>query len=322
MANTKSYQQHMSLGANTRGFFQLIRYPNLIFILLTQTLFYFFIIVPVSGGSPKLTLEDFILLAIASISIAAAGYIINDYFDMDIDFVNKPERMVIGKNVSRRWAMLLHMLLSLVGLFLTAIVSMHLGSLWLLFLNFLSVFLLLLYSTNFKKKFIIGNIIISLLTSWVIISLFVAELKWSDPEYMKLHYPQLSTIYKYTLVYAAFAFIVSLLREVVKDLEDQVGDRKYGCTTMPIKWGDAMTKNFIYIWIFLLFAFLISLSVYAFIKQWHWITAIFAFIIFFQVIRITMNVKKANSVSDYAMISLQLKYLMLMGILSMLSFRL
>jgi 4-hydroxybenzoate polyprenyltransferase len=212
------------------------------------------------------------------------------------------------------------MLLSLIGLFLTAIVSMHLGSLWLLFINFFSVFLLLLYSTNFKKKFIIGNIIISLLTSWVIISLFVAELKWSDSDYMKLHYHELSTIYKYTLVYAAFAFIVSLIREVVKDLEDQVGDRKYGCTTMPIKWGDAMTKSFLYIWIFLLFAFLISLSVYAFIMQWHWVSAIFAFIIFIQVIRIALNIKKANSVSDYAKISLQLKYLMLTGILSMLSF--
>jgi 4-hydroxybenzoate polyprenyltransferase len=305
-----------------RGFMQLVRYPNLLFILLTQVLFYFSIIVPVTGGDPKLSADNFILLVLASVAIAAAGYIINDYFDMDIDYVNKPERMVIGKIVSRRWAMLLHMLLSLVGLFLTAIVSMRLGSLWLLFLNFLSVFLLLLYSTTFKKQFIVGNIIISLLTAWVIMSLFVAELQWNDPEYTTVRYSTLSTLYKYTLVYAAFAFVVSLIREVVKDMEDQVGDRKYGCTTMPIKWGEVMTKNFIFIWVFLLIAFLISLTVYAFMNNWSWVAALFALLIFIQVIMIAAKIKNASQIQDYAIISRDLKLLMLSGILSMISYQL
>lgn len=301
---------------------QLVRYPNLLFILLTQVLFYFSIMLPVTGGDPNLTIDNFILLVLASVSIAAAGYIINDYFDMDIDYVNKPDRMVIGKIVGRRWAMLLHMLFSLVGLFLTAVVSMRLGSLWLLFLNFLSVFLLLLYSTTFKKKFIIGNLIISLLTSWVILSLFVAELQWNDLAKSNSSYSTLSTLYKFTLVYAAFAFIVSLIREVVKDMEDQVGDRKYGCTTMPIKWGESMTKNFIYIWIFLLFAFLFSLSVYVFIKGWVWVTVIFALIIFIQVVMIALKLKKASKIQDYTLISRDLKLLMLSGILSMISYQL
>lgn len=312
----------MKIITSLKGFMQLVRYPNLLFILLTQVLFYFTIMVPVTDGAPKLIFDNFILLVLASVSIAAAGYIINDYFDMDIDYVNKPDRMVIGKIVSRRWAMLLHMLLSLVGLFLTAIVSMSLGSLWLLFLNFLSVFLLLLYSTNFKKKFIIGNIIISLLTAWVIISLFVAELQWIDDADRTLRYSTLSTLYKYTLVYAAFAFIVSLIREIVKDMEDQVGDRKYGCTTMPIKWGESMTKNFLYILIFLLLAFLLSLTVYAFINSWSWVTAVFALIILIQVILITVKINKASKTQDYALISRDLKLLMLSGILSMISYQL
>jgi len=114
---------------NAVSFLKLIRYPNLFFIALTQILFYFKIVLPVFAGDPLLSVVDFFLLMSASIAIAAAGYIINDYFDMDIDFINKPERMIIGRTVSRRWAMLLHMLMSLTGLFLTAIVSMHLGSL-------------------------------------------------------------------------------------------------------------------------------------------------------------------------------------------------
>ena len=126
-----------------KGFFQLIRYPNLVFIALTQSLFYYQIIVPhlKNNGQPNQLLQetDFMLLLVSSVLIAAAGYIINDYFDIQIDNVNKPERLILGKLIKRRWAMLLHLVLSLAGLFLTAVVSMHLNNLLLLALNFLSV---------------------------------------------------------------------------------------------------------------------------------------------------------------------------------------
>jgi len=116
-----------------KGFFQLIRYPNLLFIALTQFLFYYRIIVPYFNNNlqPKQLLQenDFFLLLIASVLIAAAGYIINDYFDIQIDNVNKPEMLILGKLIKRRWAMLLHLVLSLAGLFLTAIVAMHLDNL-------------------------------------------------------------------------------------------------------------------------------------------------------------------------------------------------
>lgn len=312
---------------NAVSFLKLIRYPNLFFIALTQILFYFKIVLPVFAGDPLLSVVDFFLLMSASIAIAAAGYIINDYFDMDIDFINKPERMIIGRTVSRRWAMLLHMLMSLTGLFLTAIVSMHLGSLWLLFMNFLSVFLLLLYSSTFKKKLIIGNVIISLLTAWVIISLFVAAFKWNDLEYMNAKQSVLSTLYKYTIVYAAFAFVVSLIREVVKDAEDQIGDKQYGCTTMPIKWGETGTKIFLFVWIFVLAASLLSILVaqtlsialYDFFNFKTWGQSILLLILLLQLIMMVRKLKRASVPNDYSVISRDLKIFMLTGILTMLS---
>ena len=298
--------------------FSLIRFPNLVFIALTQILFYFKIIVPTFEAHPLLSVQDFFMLMAASVMIAAAGYIINDYFDMDIDFVNKPDRMVIGRFISRRWAMLLHMLLSLVGLFLTAIVSMHLESLILLFMNFLSVFLLLLYSSTFKKKLIIGNVIISLLTAWVIISLFVAAFKWGDMEYLKNNQERLSSLYKYTLVYAAFAFMVSLVREVVKDAEDQIGDKQFGCTTMPIKWGETSTKIFLFVWLVVLMGLLLSVSVYVLFNSFSFIHLLFSLILCFQLLFIAAKIRKASKVLDYALVSRQLKLFMLTGILSML----
>ena len=91
------------------AFFRLIRYPNLFFIALTQSLFYVCIVLPSfqhAGATPTLTIEGLLILISASIAIAAAGYIINDYFDLNIDRVNKPDKLVIGNLIKRRWAIL------------------------------------------------------------------------------------------------------------------------------------------------------------------------------------------------------------------------
>ena len=304
-----------------KGFFQLIRYPNLIFIALTQSLFYYRIIVPsfTINGQPRQLLKetDFILLLVSSLLIAAAGYIINDYFDIDIDNVNKPERLIVGKLIKRRWAMLLHLVLSLAGLFLTAIVAMHLNNLLLLALNFLSVLLLLLYSSTFKKRLLIGNFIISILTAWVVGVLFIAELRLSDVTYMQINQTVLGSLYKVTLVYAGFAFIVSLMREVVKDMEDMEGDRRFGCNTMPISWGIPSTKVFVAVWIFVLVGLFAVIAFYAILNAWSWPFYTLSFAMIFLFYHLLKKLHQAQLTADFAKISKALKLVMLLGIISM-----
>lgn len=304
-----------------KGFFQLIRYPNLLFIALTQFLFYYRIIVPYFNNNlqPKQLLQenDFFLLLIASVLIAAAGYIINDYFDIQIDNVNKPERLILGKLIKRRWAMLLHLVLSLAGLFLTAIVAMHLDNLLLLGLNFLSVLMLLLYSSTFKKKLLIGNIIISVLTAWVVGVLFITEIRLNDTVYMQLNQAALGSLYKVTLFYAGFAFIVSLIREVVKDIEDIDGDRRFGCETMPIKWGIPSSKVFVAVWIFVLIGLLAAIAFYAMLNSWSWPFYALSFAMIIQFYFLLKKLYYAQLTADFANISKVLKLIMLAGILSM-----
>lgn len=304
-----------------KGFFQLIRYPNLLFIALTQFLFYYRIIVPYFNNNlqPKQLLQenDFFLLLIASVLIAAAGYIINDYFDIQIDNVNKPERLILGKLIKRRWAMLLHLVLSLAGLFLTAIVAMHLDNLLLLGLNFLSVLMLLLYSSTFKKKLLIGNIIISVLTAWVVGVLFITEIRLNDTVYMQLNQAALGSLYKVTLFYAGFAFIVSLIREVVKDMEDMEGDRRFGCETMPIKWGIPSSKVFVAVWIFVLIGLLAAIAFYAMLNSWSWPFYALSFAMIIQFYFLLKKLYYAQLTADFANISKVLKLIMLAGILSM-----
>ncbi|MDQ3681644.1 MAG: UbiA family prenyltransferase, partial [Bacteroidota bacterium] len=101
------------------GFFQLIRWHNVVFIILTQLLFYFCIYQSIYFTNESL--HQLIWVIIASVFIASAGYIINDYFDLNIDQINKPDKNVINKVISRRWAIVLHLVFSVGGLVATAI---------------------------------------------------------------------------------------------------------------------------------------------------------------------------------------------------------
>ncbi|MBE7172711.1 MAG: geranylgeranylglycerol-phosphate geranylgeranyltransferase [Williamsia sp.] len=310
------------------AFFKLIRYPNLIFIGLTQVLFYtVFLFLP--GASPtsyqiKLTPNGFVLLMVASIFIAAAGYIINDYFDLNIDKINKPSKIIIEKIIRRRWAIFWHLALTVTGVLLSFWVGYRIGNSLLGLMNLLCALLLWVYSTTFKKKLLIGNIIISLLTAWVVLVLYFCELRVT-----RVFYPlndgyqeHITRLFKVAILYGGFAFIISLVREVVKDVEDVQGDGRYGCTTMPIVWGIPAAKVFSATLLTVLIAALCIVQFY--VLQLHrWWSALYCVLfILLPLLRILYKLYKANSVQDYHSLSTALKVAMLTGILSMLFFSL
>ncbi len=157
------------------AFFKMIRLPNLMFIALTQALFQLCIYYPLyQGNIPVHDTRNFIMLVLASLFIAAAGYIINDYFDINIDEVNKPERMVVDKVINRRWAIAWHFMLSATGVILTMLALPVFEKWYLVAGNIFCVFVLWFYSTTFKRKLLIGNIAISLLTAWTILLIFLS----------------------------------------------------------------------------------------------------------------------------------------------------
>lgn len=303
------------------GFFRLIRVLNLFFIFLTQLLFYYFIIVPqyaiLSSSHPRLNDYNFFMLALASIFIAAAGYIINDYFDINIDRVNKPQRLVLDNIISRRWAMFFHLLFSLFGLALTALVSKNLNN-WVLFsLNLTSVIVLWFYSTIFKRKLLVGNVIISLLSAWVVMVLYLCEMQLDFNGALVQFNQAILKIYQLAVVYAGFAFIVSLVREIIKDMEDIEGDRKYFCKTMPIVWGIVPTKLFVSVWMVVLAAILFFLMGYAFLKGYFMMSGYVLFFLVFPLIGMLLLLNKASQSRDFKKLSSRIKLFMLLGILSM-----
>ncbi len=259
------------------------------------------------------------LLCLASLCIAAAGYIINDYFDINIDEVNKPHKMVVGRTMSRRFALLWHLILSGIGLLIGGYVSVQLGN-WLVGLgNLVCVVLLWYYSTSFKRQLLIGNIVISALTSWVILVLLVAELPgwWTGELVAEMEKVTVARLSRIGVLYAAFAFIISLIREVIKDMEDVEGDRKDGCTTMPIVWGIQASKVFAGVWLVVLIVSLVITQVYVLQFGW-WFSAgfIMSFVVF-PLLIIFKRLPMANSPLQFAALSKNVKWIMLLGILSM-----
>ncbi len=234
-----------------RDYLKLIRFPNLLILAFTQYVIRWYMLAPYIAKKRyeleysvldfQITELDFFLLVLSTVMIAAAGYIINDYFDIRIDEVNRPSSNLVGKAIKRRVAMAMHMSLNIVGALLGIWISYKYGMLRAGTFIFLAApALLWFYSTNLKRQFLIGNIVIALLSSLIPLLGVIYELTAianAFPILVQQKILLLDLPLTFALGYTLFAFLVSLTREIVKDIEDYEGDMEYGCKTLPIVLG-------------------------------------------------------------------------------------
>lgn len=236
MGGAKTLRVPFRLVYWTKGFAKLTRIHNLLFLALTQYFTAYFLVDVHSAQRAYLTDVRLFLLVFSTVCIAAAGYMINDYYDVKIDLINKPRRVVVGTTLKRRYVMVGHIALSLLGIMVGLMLSWKVG-----IIHCGSVFLLWLYSNRLKRLPLVGNIVIAALSG---LAVAVVGLYYRQYEFL-------------VFTYALFAFAISLVREIVKDMEDLPGDQTFGCRTLPVVWGIYRTKNFLYIlsavFIFLMF---------------------------------------------------------------------
>jgi 4-hydroxybenzoate polyprenyltransferase len=232
------------------------------------------------------------MLSASTVLIAAGGYIINDYYDVKIDLINKPERVVVGKSIRRRYALLFHTVLSVMGVAVGLVLSWKIG-----FINFLSGFLLWWYSNFLKRQPLVGNIAVAVLTG---VSVYVVAVLF-DP------------FNKLIIGYALFSFFITLLREIVKDMEDLKGDNTFGCKTLPIVLGIRKSKTFMYLLAMINLAFIAWFN-YSYIGLASWMLAVF---ILMPVILILIGLYAADTVKDFYRLSQCCKIVLLLGVLSM-----
>jgi 4-hydroxybenzoate polyprenyltransferase len=266
---------------------RLTRAWNLVIIVFAQYFTAYFL-----SKADVLRDLNLFLLSISTVLIAAGGYVINDYYDVKIDYVNNPERVVIGKTIHRRFAILLHVGLSMSGVFIGLFVSWKLAA-----VNVFSVSVLWFYSNLLKRLPFIGNFTVALLTGFSIAILLL----------LFTHNAGL------VIVYAVFAFFMTLIREIIKDMEDLKGDNTYGCKTLPIVWGLRKTKFALYA---IIFVFSISVAIINYLYV-NLPILYFVMLLFVPLAWLTTQLIRADTKKDFGWLSSFCKVIMLLGILSM-----
>ena len=247
-------------------------------IILTMVLMRYAVLAPIvskigvilikgSGEEIPMSLQfpwyDFVLLVAATVFITAGGYVINDYFDIKTDLINKG-KVIVGTKIPRRKAMMWHSVFNIAGVAAGFYISYKAGYIWLGSLFLVVSGLLYFYSASYKRQFLIGNIIVALLTAMV--PMLVVFYEW--PALYKyytlnaIRLPQINFIMYWVGGFALFAFLTNLIREIIKDIEDFEGDIAYGRNTIPVILGVLSTK--------IVSIFLIALTILLLFLTWHY----------------------------------------------------
>jgi len=232
-------------------YLKLIRYQNLIFIALIQLVMSQVVLVPIMqtfGFDTSTDIRILFLLIFATILIAAGGYVLNDYFDVKIDSINRPDKLIVGNKLSRQTAMVLHQVLTGLGVICGLVLAYFTKSFTLAFIFIVIPGLLWFYSASYKRQFLIGNLVVAFISAIAILVVGITQLALLQKEFGSLVFetPIPSQFYGWIGGFAVFSFLCTLIREIIKDIEDEKGDREMECHTMPIKWGTKKTKTFLY----------------------------------------------------------------------------
>ncbi len=230
------------------AYLRLIRYKNLLIVAATQYLMRFAIMQPmlaINGFELQLGEVQFFMLVLSTVLITAAGYVINDYFDTRTDMLNRPERVVVGRRIPRRKAIVLHWVLNFTGVLCGFYVAFYVG-IPLLGLAFVFVAgLLWFYSTTYNRQFLAGNLIIAFLTALVPVMVVLFEVPLLNREYgeiLRIYQSSFNYILAWVGSFGYFAFFTTLIRELVKDIEDYEGDAGQGRRSVPIVMGIVNAK--------------------------------------------------------------------------------
>jgi len=235
-------------------YLQLIRYKNLLFIAFIQIIVFYAIIVPILqkfGFDASQPFFPIGMLIISTVFIAAGGYVLNDYFDVKIDAINKPDKQIVGKQISRNTAAILHQVLSAIGIVVGLALSVYLKSFTLGFIFIAVPGLLWFYSASYKRQLITGNLIVAFISGLTVLITALTEVSFLNKTYYSLVSETVipHNIYVWTGGISIFSFLFTWIREIIKDIEDEKGDREMECRTMPIVWGIKKTKIILYVFI-------------------------------------------------------------------------
>lgn len=297
-------------------YLKLIRYPNLIFIALTQLIIKYGLFHPFKID---ITLNGFgfALLVVATVCIAAGGYIINDIYDVEIDRINKPNKVLIGKKITEKSANRLYIILNIIGVgigfYLSNIIDKPAFSALFIIISAL----LYLYASYLKGMLLIGNLVVSSLVAMSVIIVGLFDLL---PAITAQNQGTQSVIFSIVLDYSLFAFFLNFIREIVKDIQDINGDKNYGMNTLPISIGRKRATLTVFI-LGCIAVVGIVYYMYTYLYENQIATLYFLFLILAPLLYFCIKSWSADTAKEYNMLSLLLKIIMFLGVCSILIYQ-
>lgn len=300
-------------------FLRLIRFQNLLMLALMQLIFHYgFLQKKIVDLAPELALNDwqFFLLVLSTVCIAGGGYLINDVFDKNIDKINKPERVIIDKHITEATAYNFYIVLNVIGVGIGFYLSNHIGK-----PSFSTIFILIaatlyLYAMSLKKSLLVGNILIAAMLAISVLIVGIFDLL---PIITPENQHSLGNLFKIIIDYAVFAFLINLIREIVKDMEDIEGDLDSGSKSLPIVLGMNKTK--------IVLSVLLTISVlvlgwysyaYFFENDLYIVLVYVLALVLTPLVYVVIRLWEAKQKKDFTHLSLVLKAIILFGILSLL----
>ncbi len=313
-------------------FIKMMRYKNLFIIAFTMVAMRYFVIEPIliaNNFSLQFPLFYFLLLVLATTSIAAAGNIINDYFDVRSDLINKPQRVVIGKHIDRKAAILWHLILSTLGVVLAFYVSYKINQTFFTVGFMLIVTLLWLYCTEYKKWLLLGNFIVALLTGLVPMVVLIYEIPSLNLAYWESlirYQSSFRIVIIWVACFALFGFVTNFMREIIKDIEDLEGDNAYGCRTLPIVFGVTTAKVLVSVFnISLILAIMMIMFYYLgslFSGMVNMVSIMYVILfIIFPLLIVQIALVYASQLKHYNFIHTMIKWVMFFGLFYTVVFR-
>ena len=308
--------------------FKIIRWKNLVIISLSQIFIKFFFI-DFFIQKDQLLNENFVILLIITILIAASGYIVNDIYDYNLDQINKPEKVVLGKFLKSRDAIIIYMMFNCLAIVLSIFLCMKIEQEIYILVFLLIIYCLWLYSKKLKKYKIIGNILIAFFISLSILNvpLFSYKNILSDDRFF---------VFLIISIFSVLALLINVKREIIKDIEDIEGDKIHKVKSLPIIFGTKKSKLVaIIIGIILMFAISSLITFQILILRsdllldvggnqfsnpqiWgaNYISIIYMFIILIMFVYVELLILNATTKTNFTKASKLLKYLMLLSLLS------
>ena len=295
------------------NYLKLIRYQNLVMLALMQLIFRYGFL-ELQNISLALADWQYGLLVLATVCIAAGGYIINNILDVETDTENKPENVIVGKYISETEAYNLYIGFTVIGVAIGFYLSNVINK-----PSFASIFIIIaatlyFYATNLKQSMLIGNFIVALMLSFSVIIIGIFDL---FPITTEENRPVMGLLFGILLDYAVFAFSINFIREIVKDLEDFEGDANQGMNTLPIVFGKEKTTKLVFVLSLIPIGLLLNyINTNLFASGLMYGTLYGLVFIVAPLLYFSIKIWSAKNTEDYQHLSTVLKWILFFGILS------